>query len=62
MIGHRPEEYYYAPVIELFRYEDAVRSLVVTDEEVINPSDVTLYGVVDGRRVELLPHSAYRFA
>lgn len=62
LIGNRPEEYYYAPVIELFRYEDAVRSLVVTDEEVINPSDVTLYGVVDGRRVELLPHSAYRFA
>lgn len=60
LYGNRPSEFYSAPVIELFRYEDAVRSLSVEDDRVENLSDVTLYGTVDGERVVLPPHAVLR--
>ncbi len=61
LVGHRPQEYYCAPVIELFRYEDAVCALRVSDEGIENASDVTLFGLVDGERVTLDAHTMYRF-
>jgi hypothetical protein len=57
--GSRPEDYYYASVGEIFDYEDANRALIVTDEYVENPSEVTLYIKVDGERIVLDPHEKY---
>ncbi len=53
--GNRPEDYYYASVYDIFSYEDAVKSVTVTDTEVINPTDIKLYIKIDGKRVTLFP-------
>jgi len=57
--GNRPNDFYYASVIDLFRYEDAVKSLKITETELINDSDIDLYVTVDGKRVSLRRHSSF---
>ncbi len=59
--GNRPEMYWYASVGEIFAYEDAVRALRVTDTEIKNDSEITLYITADGERITLEPHSVYTF-
>ena len=59
--GNRPECYYYASVEEIFKYEDAVRALIETDEYVRNESDVTIYIKIDGKRFVLEPMSEIKF-
>ena len=59
--GNRPEEYWYATNVEIFDYEDALNALVITEEKIENPSDITLYITVDGERIKLEPHSTYNF-
>lgn len=51
--GNRPNDYWYASVGDIFDYEDAVKSVVVTDTEVKNPSNVDLSIKVDGKPVIL---------
>jgi hypothetical protein len=51
--GGRPGDYYYASVADILDYEDAVESLVITEEELYNPSKRTLYLTVDGEKVTL---------
>ena len=51
--GNRPEDYWYATNIDIFRYEDAVKSVVVSEDSVTNPSDVDLYIKVGDTRVTL---------
>ena len=53
--GNRPEDYYYASVGDIFAYEDAVKSVVVTEDTVTNPSALTLYITIDNRRLLLHP-------
>ena len=55
--GNAPEKYYYATVGDIFDYEDAKNALIVTDDAVINPTDIKLYIKIDGERVTLFPHS-----
>lgn len=55
LYGNRPEDFYYASVEDIFKYEDAVNSLVVTDAYLENPSDVTLFVKLDGKRIQLPP-------
>lgn len=57
--GGRPSEFYYATVRDIMAQEDAIRAAEVTDTEIINNSDLTLYATVDGERVEIAPHSVY---
>ena len=45
--------------IELHDYVEALRSLEVTDTSVTNPSDVTVYILVNGVRVTLEPNATY---
>lgn len=59
--GNRPEAFYYAPVGELFAYEDAVAMLKITEEGILNPSDIDLYLTVDGVRVTLRAGKTYSF-
>ena len=60
--GNRPEDYYYASVSDIFEYEDAVKSVCVTDTEITNPSDRTLFIKVNGKRVTLAPKSTYQLS
>ncbi len=45
--GNRPDEFYYATNAEIFDYEDAVKSVVITDTSVYNPSNIDLYIKID---------------
>lgn len=55
--GNRPCDFYYATVSDILEYEDAVKALSVSDNELINGSDVTLYIGVKGEHITLAPHS-----
>lgn len=59
--GNRPETFYYAPVGELFDYQDAVGMLKITENGVENPSGVDLFLTVDGVRATLRAGENYRF-
>ena len=50
LYGNRPNDFWYATVSEILEYEDAVKSLTVTDGEIKNPSSVTLYLEINGER------------
>ena len=49
--GNRQNDYYYASVGDILAYEDAVNSLVITENAVTNPSDVPVYIKIDGEPV-----------
>ena len=51
--GRRPDEYYYATVGEIFDYSDAMARLEISDTEVYNPTDTTLYIKIDGEPTAL---------
>lgn len=55
--GNRPESFWYATNKEIFDYADAVKSVTVNENEVYNPSDITLYIKIDGVRKTLHPGS-----
>ena len=51
--GNRPSDYYYASVADILEYQDAVKALAITENEIYNPSTRTLYMKLDGREVIL---------
>lgn len=53
--GNRPDDYYYAGVGEIMDYEDAVAAATVTDRKITNPSDLTLYAIVNGDTITVAP-------
>lgn len=57
LYGNRPEDYWYASVGEILDYEDAVKSLTVTETAVRNDSAVNLFIKIDGVRTRLWAHS-----
>ena len=57
--GNRDDEFYYSTVGDIFDYEDAIADLTVTDEKIVNGSQLTLYIKVDGNPVVLAPESEY---
>ena len=59
--GYRPEDYYYATVDDIFAYEDAVKALTITESEVINNSNITLYIKANGKNMILQPLGGYNF-
>ena len=60
--GNRPEEFYYASVGDIFDYEDAIRGLMVTDTEIVNDSEKTLYLKIDGEPITIAPRSTYKIS
>jgi hypothetical protein len=58
--GNRPESYYYATVGDIFDYEDAALRIEITDSEVKNPTDRSLYLKIDGERIVLHPNSTVK--
>lgn len=55
--GGRPQEFWYATNYEIFHYEDAVKSLQISDNEIDNPSDVAVYIKIDGSPAVIEPHA-----
>ena len=53
--GNRPNDFYYASVSDIFEYEDAVKSLEITEKTIKNPSEITVYLKINGEKTELLP-------
>lgn len=58
--GNRPEDFWYATVRDIFEYEDAVNAAIITDEKIENPSEITLYLKINGKRVTLFPKETYK--
>ena len=48
--GARPEDYYYATVVEVYDYAEAVKALEITDTEIKNPGKIDLCIKIDGER------------
>ena len=57
--GNRPQDYYYATVGEIFDYADALKELIITENVVINPTDLDLYIAVDGKNIMIKAGTDY---
>ena len=56
--GNRPDEYWYAGMGDIFAYEDALKTLRVTEKELRNDSDTDLFLKINGAPTVLTAHSA----
>jgi len=59
--GNRSDEFWYATNRQIFEYEDALNALVVSDEKIVNDSDIDVYVKVDGEEVVIKANSEYLF-
>lgn len=57
--GNRPDDYYHASVGTIIDYEDAVKSALVTETEIVNNSNLPLYAKIDGEKITIPPKSTY---
>ena len=58
--GHRPDEFFYGTVDDIFAQEDAIKAITVEDGFIKNNSrDTKIYFKVDGERLSLPARSAY---
>lgn len=48
--GNRPDTYWYAGIHEIFDYEDAVKSIILSETEIRNPSRTDLYIKIGGEK------------
>lgn len=55
--GNRPHNYWYATNYDIFCYEDAVKSLEISDTAVKNLSDIDLYIKIDERPIKIFAKS-----
>ena len=56
----RSDEYYYGTIGDIFDYEDAIKALKITDDEIVNNSSLTVYLKVDGEKITVAPRSTYK--
>lgn len=61
LYGNRPEDFWYATNRQIFEYEDAINALEITNEKIVNNSDIDLYIKIDGVEVILKAKSEYIF-
>ena len=59
--GNRSDEFWYATNYEIFKYEDAVKALRITEEEIENPSDLDVYLKIDGEPLIIEAHARLKF-
>ena len=58
--GNRPTEFWYASVEDIFKYEDAVKSLEINKETITNHSDLALYMMIDSEKIVIEPKSTMK--
>lgn len=56
--GNRSDTYWYASVEDIFDYEEAVKSLVITDTEIVNPSNIEVYFECNGEKSSVKGNSS----
>ena len=54
--GDRPNDYWYATVVDIFDYEDAVKALKISEDTIENPSRIKLYVKIDGKETVISPN------
>lgn len=59
LYGNRPADFWYSTVGEIFAYADASSALVITDDTVTNPTDITVYLKLDGKEIALGAGQSY---
>ncbi len=59
--GNRSDEFWYASNREIFEYEDAVKSLVLSENSITNPSNIDVYITVDNVKTILHAHQTLTF-
>ena len=59
--GGRSDTYYYATSRDIFRYRNAVESLIVTENTVENPTSIPLYVKIDGAPTVVAPGEKLSF-
>lgn len=61
LYGNRSEDFWYASNREIFEYEDALNELIITDEKIVNDSDVDIFVTINGERTIIFANSEYIF-
>jgi len=61
LYGNRADEFYYATNREIFEYEDAIKSLIITEESITNPSSISVYITVNDVMVHLPAGATFTF-
>ena len=56
--GNRKNDFYYAPVDDIFRYADATKEVKITENEVTNPTNIEIYAEINGIRTIIAPKSS----
>lgn len=57
--GKRPKDFYYATVGEIFDYSDALSKIIISENKVINPTEVDVYARIDGKDVVIVAGNEY---
>ena len=57
--GNRPSDYFYATNVEIYEYQRAISSAVITDDVIINKSNLPLYAKIGGEKIIVQPQSTY---
>ena len=58
--GNRPDTYWYASIEEIFDYDEAVKGVAVTENEIVNNSDIEVYLELDGEKMSVKGKSTVR--
>lgn len=59
--GNRPNDYFYATNAGIIEYEAATKSLVITDGNIENTSDIDVYMTIDGERAVVKAKSSVKY-
>ncbi len=61
LYGNRAEDFWYASNREIFEYEDAVKALTITNESIVNSSELDLFVAINGVKTLIPAKSQYLF-
>ena len=59
LYGNRPDDFWYASNRDIFEYEDAIKALEISEEKIVNNSDITVFITVNDEKVIIPANSVY---
>jgi len=59
--GNRSDEFYYATIRDIFEYEDAVKTLEISEEKIVNGSDIDVFVTINNVKTIIPANSEYIF-
>ncbi|MBO5009116.1 MAG: InlB B-repeat-containing protein [Clostridia bacterium] len=57
--GNRPEDFWYASNRDIFEYEDAVNALQITEDAIVNPSDIPVFVTINNVKTIIPANTSY---